>query len=74
LGAVATVTWGSFAWALGKACSPPKVGVGATCAVVAISLLWMPLLWLGMPMMALISWLRLFVLFGLSGYVIKQNS
>ncbi|MFT5356471.1 MAG: hypothetical protein ACI9KE_003696, partial [Polyangiales bacterium] len=45
LGAVATVTWGSFAWALGKACSPPKVGVGATCAVVAISLLWMPLLW-----------------------------
>ena len=58
-GIIATVTMGSFAWALGKAA--PKVVIAVTGAVVALYLLWIPLI---------VS----FVLMGLAGYVIEDNS
>lgn len=73
-GAMTAVTMGAFAWALGKACSPPKIGSAATAAVVGLSLLWIPLVVTIPQATILIIWLRLFVLLGLAGYVIKDNS
>lgn len=73
-GAITAVTMGAFAWALGKACSPPKYGRAATVAVVALSLLWMPVVVALGQLASLIIWLRLLVLLGLAGYVVKDNS
>lgn len=73
-GAITALTMGAFAWALGKACSPPKFGSAATAAVVVLSLLWIPLVVTIPQATILIIWLRLFVLLGLAGYVIKDNS
>lgn len=73
-GAITAVTMGAFAWALGKACSPPKYGSAATAAVVALSLLWMPLVISLGSAASLLIWLRLFVLLALAGYVVKHNS
>ncbi|MFK8003060.1 MAG: hypothetical protein AB8H86_26055 [Polyangiales bacterium] len=73
-GAIAAVTMGAFAWGLGKACSPPKIGIAATVAVVALSLLWLPMVITLGQGASLIMWLRLFVLLGLAGYVVKENS
>ena len=72
--ALDTVTWSAFAWALGKACSPPKIGAGVTGAVAFLSLLWIPVIQFAWQLTMVVIWLRLIVLMGLAGYVIKENS